>query len=200
MLSLGFFDEPDDRVDDILIDHILYIVLRPVKSKEAHSLDSTIILAVPPCAVDDMRDLVEGQPLYVLSGMRGTWAMTSSPMKMLSVILTGMEMSSRLGLLSLDCMGLIYDCYIINLEYALQYKSKYIRNIIKCYGSTRRKDGRREQKNPERSKLRSLFWDSPQTWILPPHWVIPSLFRPLSELSTQLSAQNPSLSSVYTHF
>lgn len=43
------------------------------------------------CAVDDMRDLVESEPLDVLRGMSDTCAMTSSPMKMQSVTLVGID-------------------------------------------------------------------------------------------------------------
>ena len=113
VLAFSLLDEADNRVDDILVDDVLDVVFGPVEGEEAHSLDGAVVLAVPSCAVDDVGDLVEGQPLDVLSRRGCTCAITSSPMKILSVILTGIDTSSRQGLLSLCCMGLIYDCYII---------------------------------------------------------------------------------------
>jgi hypothetical protein len=113
VLAFGFLDEADYCVDDILVDDVLDVVLCPVEGEEAHALDGVVVLRVPSCAVDDVGDLVEGQPFDVLSHWGCTCAMISSPMKMLSVILTGMDTSSGQELLSLCCMGLIYDCYII---------------------------------------------------------------------------------------
>jgi hypothetical protein len=104
VLTLSLLDEADNRVDDILVDDVLDVVLCPVEGEEAHSLDGTIVLAVPSRAVDDVGDLVEGQPFDVLCHIGSTCAITSSPMKMLSVILTGIDTSSRQGLLSLYCI------------------------------------------------------------------------------------------------
>ena len=115
VLAFGFFDEADYCVDDILVDNVLNIVFCPVESEEAHTFNSGVVLTVTSCTVDDVSDLVEAKPFNVLNCQWSTCAMTSSPMKMLSVILTGMDTSSRQGSLSLCCMGLIYDCYIINL-------------------------------------------------------------------------------------
>lgn len=94
VLSLGLLDEADDCIDDVLVDNVLDVVLCPVKCEEAHSLNGVVVLGVPACAVDDMGDLVEGQPFDVLPKPTSTCAITSSPMKMQSVILTGIETSS----------------------------------------------------------------------------------------------------------
>lgn len=94
VVSLGLLDEADDCVDDVLVDDVLDVVLCPVEGEEAHALDGVVVLGVPACAVDDMGDLVEGQPFDVLPKPNSTCAITSSPMKMQSVILTGIETSS----------------------------------------------------------------------------------------------------------
>lgn len=67
VLSFGLFDEVDDCIDDILINDVLNIVLGPVEGQETHSFDCRVVLAVSSCAVDDMGDLIERQPLDVLS-------------------------------------------------------------------------------------------------------------------------------------
>ena len=46
MLALGFFNETDYCIDDILVNNILNIILGPVEGKKAHALDGTIILAM----------------------------------------------------------------------------------------------------------------------------------------------------------
>jgi len=103
---LGLLDKAKDGVDDILVNDVLDAVFGPVEGEEAHALDGTVILAVPSSAVDDMGDLVEAEPLDVLSGGGPTCAMMSSPMKMQSVILTGIDISSWHWLFSaLQCMA-----------------------------------------------------------------------------------------------
>jgi len=67
MLAFSLFDEADYSTDDILVDDILNIVLSPVEGEKAHSFDSCVVLSMPSCAVDDVSDLIKGQPLYVLS-------------------------------------------------------------------------------------------------------------------------------------
>jgi hypothetical protein len=79
MLALGLLDEANNSVDDILVDDVLYVGLSPVEGEEAHALDCGIILAVPSCTIDDMRDLVKGEPLDILTVLGVTWAMMSSP-------------------------------------------------------------------------------------------------------------------------
>ena len=94
MLFFGFFYEADNCIDDIGVDDMLYIIFGPVKGEKAHSFDCGIIGAVPACAVDDMGDLIESEPFNILLSSCCTCAITSSPIKMESVILTGMETSS----------------------------------------------------------------------------------------------------------
>lgn len=89
-----FFDEADYCIHDVGVDYVLYVVFCPVKGKEAHAFDGCIVRAVSACAVDDMCDLIECEPLDVLVEGTVTCAMTSSPMKMESLILTGIETSS----------------------------------------------------------------------------------------------------------
>ena len=91
VLLPGLFDKTKNGVDDILVDNILNAVLGPVKGEEAHPFDCGIVLGVSACAVDNMGNLVEAEPLDVLSRWSNTCAIMSSPMKMQSVILTGME-------------------------------------------------------------------------------------------------------------
>ena len=61
------FDKTKNGVNDILVDNILNAVLGPVKGEEAHPFDCGIVLAVSACAVDNMGNLVETEPLNVLS-------------------------------------------------------------------------------------------------------------------------------------
>jgi hypothetical protein len=60
VLLLGLFNEADYGVDDALIDDGLNVGLGPIEGKEAHALDGGIILALTPCAVDYMCNLIEG--------------------------------------------------------------------------------------------------------------------------------------------
>ena len=94
MFATCFFDEADDCVDNIGVDDVLYIVFCPVEGEEAHALDGGVVRTVPACAVDDMGDLIECEPLDVLAEGTVTCAMTSSPIKMESLTLTGIETSS----------------------------------------------------------------------------------------------------------
>jgi hypothetical protein len=112
----GLFDEADDCIDDVGVDDMLYVVFGPVEGEEAHALDSGVVGTVPACTVDNMGDLIECEPLDVLLRLCSTCAITSSPMKMESVILTGIDISSCPWLVSFCCMCLISDCYIIKLS------------------------------------------------------------------------------------
>ena len=94
MFLFSFFDKADNCIDDALINDVLNAILCPIKSEKAHSFYSSIVVTMPSCAVDDMSDLVESEPLYILNVVTDTWAMTSSPIKMQSVILTGIEIYS----------------------------------------------------------------------------------------------------------
>lgn len=116
MLFFGFFDEADDGIDDIGVDDVLYVVFGPVEGEEAHAFDGGVVGAVSACAVDDVGDLVEGEPLDILLGSWGTCAIIWSPMKIESVILTGIDTSSWFWLISFCCMGLISDCYFIKQD------------------------------------------------------------------------------------
>jgi hypothetical protein len=60
VLLLGLFNEANYCVDDTLIDYGLNVGLGPIKGKEAHALYGGIILALPPCTVDYMCNLIEG--------------------------------------------------------------------------------------------------------------------------------------------
>ena len=91
LLVARLLDEADYCVDDALVDDGLNVVFRPVEGEEAHALDGGVVLGVPARAVDDMGDLVEGEPLDVLRGAVSTCAMTSSPMKIQSVTFVGIE-------------------------------------------------------------------------------------------------------------
>jgi hypothetical protein len=68
VLALGLLDEAEEGVDNVLIDDVLNVVFGPVEGEEAHPFDGGVILTVPARAIDDMRDLVETQPLDVLRG------------------------------------------------------------------------------------------------------------------------------------
>lgn len=113
MFATCFFDEAHDCIDNVGVDDVLYIVLGPVEGEEAHAFDGGVVGTVPACTIDDMGDLVEGEPLDVLPQITATCAMTSSPMKIESLILTGMETSSWLVLFSAWFICLICDCYFI---------------------------------------------------------------------------------------
>lgn len=103
MFLLDFFDESHHGIDDVLIDDVLDVVFGPVEGEEAHALDDWTVGGMPACAIYYMCDLVESEPFDVLNGAKGTCAMTSSLMKMQSVILVGMESSSWGGELVVDC-------------------------------------------------------------------------------------------------
>lgn len=94
LLVPRFFDESDHCIDDALIDDGLDVCFGPVEGQEAHAFDGGVVLALAACAVDYMRDLVEGQPFDILSNHSSTWAMMSSPIKMQSVTFVGIETSS----------------------------------------------------------------------------------------------------------
>ena len=94
MLPFSFFDEANNCINNVLVDYILNVGFCPVKGEKTHAFYGGIILRVPTCAVNDMGDLIEGKPFDVLDGRSATCAITSSPMKILSVILTGMDSSS----------------------------------------------------------------------------------------------------------
>jgi hypothetical protein len=91
MLFLRFLDKTYDCVDDILVDNILNIGLCPVKSEKAHAFDGGVVMGMFSCAIDYMCDLIEGEPFDILLEGIKTCAITSSPMKMLSVIFMGIE-------------------------------------------------------------------------------------------------------------
>lgn len=93
MFLLDFFDEADNCVDDVLVDNVLDVCFCPVEGEEAHAFNGGVVGTVPTRAVDYVRDLVECQPLDVLSRRSYTCAITSSPMKMQSVTFTGIEAS-----------------------------------------------------------------------------------------------------------
>lgn len=116
----GLFDEADDCIDDVGVDDVLNVILSPVEGEEAHALDGGVVGTMPACTVDNMGDLIEGQPLDVLLRLCSTCAITSSPMKMESVILTGIDISSCPWLISFCCMCLISDCYIIKLSQTIK--------------------------------------------------------------------------------
>lgn len=61
------FNKTENGVDDILVDNILNAVLSPVEGEKTHPFDGGIVLAVSACAVDNMGNLVEAEPLDVLS-------------------------------------------------------------------------------------------------------------------------------------
>ena len=91
LLLPGLLDESNYCINHALIDDGLDVIFGPIKGEEAHALDSGVILRVPACAIDDMGDLVEREPLDVLRGEVSTCAMTSSPMKMQSLTFVGIE-------------------------------------------------------------------------------------------------------------
>lgn len=91
LLLPGLLDESNYCINNALIDDSLDVIFGPIKSEEAHALDRGVILRVPSRAIDDMGDLVECEPLDILRGEVSTCAMTSSPMKMQSVTLVGIE-------------------------------------------------------------------------------------------------------------
>ena len=62
----GLLYKPKNSIDNILFCDVLYLCFRPIKGKKAHALDGGIIAALPTCAIDDMGDLVESQPLDIL--------------------------------------------------------------------------------------------------------------------------------------
>ena len=95
LFSSGLFDEADYGIDDALVDDGLDAIFGPIEGEEAHALDGGVVLRVPTGAIDDMRDLVESQPLDVLLGELSTCAITSSPMKMQSVTFVGIDSSYR---------------------------------------------------------------------------------------------------------
>ena len=66
VLFFGLFDEAYDCVDDILVDDVLNIVFCPIEGEKAHAFNSGIILTMSACTINDMSDLVEGQPFNVL--------------------------------------------------------------------------------------------------------------------------------------
>ena len=94
VLTLSLLDEADNRVDDILVDDVLDIVLCPVEGEEAHAFDGGVVVGLSACAVDDVRDLVESKPLNILFIFVHTCAIISSPRNMLSVILVGIDIYS----------------------------------------------------------------------------------------------------------
>ena len=63
----GLFDEADDCVDDVLIGDVLEVVFCPVEGEEGHAFDCAVVGTVFSCAIDDVADLIEGQPFNVLS-------------------------------------------------------------------------------------------------------------------------------------
>ena len=72
MLLLSLFNKTDNCIDYTLINNVLNTILGPVKSEKAHPLHSCIIVTMPARAVDDMGDLVEGEPFDVLNKGAGT--------------------------------------------------------------------------------------------------------------------------------
>lgn len=54
---------------------VLNLILCPVEGEEAHALDGGVVGALPARAVDNVGDLVEGEPLDVLGWGAGTCAM-----------------------------------------------------------------------------------------------------------------------------
>lgn len=99
----SLFDEADDGIDNCLIDDVLDCSFFPVKGEEGHALDDWVVLAVPACAVDDMGDLIEAEPLDVLTKCKHTWAIISSPINMQSVTFVGIDIYYWLPTLSLCC-------------------------------------------------------------------------------------------------
>jgi len=95
LFLLSFLDEADNSIDNILFCDVLYLIFGPIEGEKAHALDGGVVGTLSACTVDDMGDLIEGEPLDVLDVGGDTCAMASSPMKMQSVIFTGMESSSR---------------------------------------------------------------------------------------------------------
>lgn len=66
VFSTCFFDKADDRIHDVGVDDVLYIIFCPVEGEKAHAFDSSVVGAVPACTVDDVGDLIECEPLDVL--------------------------------------------------------------------------------------------------------------------------------------
>ena len=100
MFATSLLDEAEDGVDDVGVDDVLYVVFAPVEGEEAHALDSGVIATVSSGTIDHMRHLIQSQPFYVLTQPRPTCAITSSPMKIQSLIFTGIDTSYKLPLLS----------------------------------------------------------------------------------------------------
>ena len=66
MLLFSFLNKAYNSVDNALINDVLNTILCPIESEKAHSFDGSIVVAMSSCAVDDMSDLVESEPLYIL--------------------------------------------------------------------------------------------------------------------------------------
>jgi hypothetical protein len=90
----GLLYEPDNGIDNILINDILYVSFVPVEGEKAHAFDGGIVMGLSACAIDDMSNLIESKPLNILFIFVHTCAIISSPKNMESVILVGMDIYS----------------------------------------------------------------------------------------------------------
>ena len=66
MLLFSFLNKSYNSVDNALINDVLNTILCPIEGEKAHSFDGGIVVTMSSCAVDDMSDLVESEPLYIL--------------------------------------------------------------------------------------------------------------------------------------
>ena len=62
----GFLNKTYNSVDNALINDVLNTILCPIECEKAHSFDGSIVVTMSSCAVDNMSDLVESAPLYIL--------------------------------------------------------------------------------------------------------------------------------------
>lgn len=103
VLLFCLLNKANNSIDDILVDDVLDVGLRPIEGKETHPSDCSVILRLSTCAIDYVGYLIQGQPFYVLRRVKNTWAIISSPMKMQSVTFVGIEISYCAPLDSIWC-------------------------------------------------------------------------------------------------
>lgn len=72
VLLFCLLNKANNSIDDILVDDVLDVGLRPIEGKEAHPSDCSVILRLSTCAIDYVGYLIQGQPFYVLRRVKNT--------------------------------------------------------------------------------------------------------------------------------